>query len=320
MLMNIIRSFSGNSNVHEECLNDISHVVMHANDKQAALDELKKTLSPRYRFAIKKMQQILDNDNDFLKENRHGLWEKIPLLSKQSGIKMESYVKHYNILDKARTEISESFTLNKVTLFYYAALLYFIAACYNIFKKKNLPVFQSFFEEYNAELPQLTQFVINGNYLLLILVVSIIILVVSLIIPLIYRHAVTHLKFIPKYISWLPFYSSAAKSYNQYLILLYAHIHHKAGVPDAIKTAQIGTPTLKMNKNKFALLNTAKKFGNFNEEIIFNQKLMIKKIITQTTIINRFTDVFSLLMYAILIAIPIIAMYMPIFMLGDIVG
>ncbi|MPV85455.1 type II secretion system F family protein [Ostreibacterium oceani] len=305
-------------NHNETQLDEVSRTVMAAEDKPATLEKLQSNLAPRYQKSLSMVSMILAGNINKLPSKGLGLWHGLFHLAKCGNISLNQYVLQYNRLEQSRLDLSEIYKLNPVAYWYFAMMVIVSVGSSLISRIKVLPVFEDFFGDFGAELPAVTQWMLHGHYFWFSTVAFLIILLLAFLLPIHLRKNMSQLKPIPSYFKLIPLYYPVVRSYHQYLLLMYMHCGHFAGEGKALQVAQKALPKIKINQNTQAFLAIAEEMGAIDNEILFRKQAVIRQLLQQTKAAEGTMAIFVLLIFIALSVIPVYAMYLPIFQLGDI--
>lgn len=304
----------------DDRLNEVSEVAMAAKDKEAALAKLKKGMSHHYQPAIKTVESILNGDYEAISKNKNSLWHVIYQLSQPSNQPADSYFKQYNLLSQSQVRLTSAYKSNLIGYGYFCVLVFVFITYYLNLNNQILPTFQSFFNDFGAELPTVTQLVMSGWFSIFIVFVFILVFLLAIIIPWRYRKALAAMRPIPTYLRILPMYYRCTKLYNYYLWLSYSDIYAHVDEGKPLELAKLSLPNFKCDENEMALLQTAYEMGGFNQILLSKRSRLINDIIFRIKVSEGIIAALAIVLYALLVAIPVIAMYAPIFMLGKVVG
>lgn len=307
---------------HETYLNEISEIVMATEDKHATLDKLEKRMSKKYQSAINTLKSILNSQTNILNSGKNGLWQVIYQLSQQSKQSLNDFISQYKYLSRTQINLIESYKVNLIGYSYIILLTILFLCYYIILKVKILPVFGDFFNDFSAfyPLPASTQFVMSPWFLIFFLFVFFFVFMLGGFIPWRYRKALAAMRPIPAYLRILPMYYHCTKLYNRYLWLTYSNIYNNTNEDNPLQQAKNLFPHYQPDQDEELLLQTAYEAGNLSEVLQNRQAGLVNDIAFRIKTAEGTISGLILLLYSLLIAIAVIAMYAPIFILGDIVG
>ncbi len=302
-------------------LDDISQIVMAAENKEVALEDLSQTLPPKANYFVKVLRDILagKEPNTAKIKRIDSIWAMIFRLGKQSDKPMGTFLGQYCQIAKSKIILSNKSYL--VGYLYFIWVMIALQVCLSIMMVKTLPVLESFFADFGASLPAFTQSVINRDFQLITQTIFYVIAVLAILIPWSYRRQMKRLSPIPCHLRWLPFYMPLTHYYHRYLHTLFTGVYYRAGEDEPLRyAAKLLPKNHTMNDIEQGLLTVAMRQGSF-EEVLQSQQ---EKLADSTKKVARITDSLILgllfVIYAVLVATYVIGAYLPIFMLGDIVG
>lgn len=125
---------------------------------------------------------------------------------------------------------------------------------------------------------------------------------------------------LPFYLRIMPMYYGCSHRYNRYLWFIYSGIYNATNDEQPLQQAKSLLPHFKSNYDETILLQTAFKAGKLAEILTNQQPQLISDIAFRLKMAEGIIGGLALILYAILVAVPIFAMYMPIFMLGDVLS
>ncbi|MBS9781433.1 MAG: hypothetical protein KGV56_02965 [Gammaproteobacteria bacterium] len=302
-------------------LDDISHIVMSAENKQIALEDLSQTLPPKAHYFIRVLRDILAGKEPNIAKLKRidSIWVMIFRLAKQSDKPKSAFLGQYCHIAKSKVVLSNKKYI--VGYLYFIWVMLFLQISFSITMVKILPVLESFFAGFGANLPKLTKLVINRDFQLITQIIFYVIAVLAILVPWLYIRQMKRLSPIPRYLRCLPFYMPLTRYYHRYLHTIFTGVYYRAGEDDPLRCAAKLLPkNHTMNEIEQGLLTVAMRQGSF-EEVLQSQQ---EKLADSTTKVARITDslIGGLLFvfYAVLVATYVIGAYLPIFMLGDVIG
>ncbi len=302
-------------------LDDISHIVMSAENKQVALEDLSQTLPPKAHYFIRVLRDILAGKEPNIAKLKRidSIWAMIFRLAKQSDKPKSAFLGQYCHIAKSKVVLSNKKYI--VGYLYFIWVMLFLQLCLSIVMTRTLPVIEDVLFSFGAELPELTQLVLNRDFQLITQIIFYVIAVLAILIPWLYRRQMKRLSPIPRYLRWLPFYMPLTHYYHRYLHTLFTGVYYRAGEAEPLRCAEKLLPkNHTINEIEQGLLTVAMRQGSF-EAMLQSQQ---EKLADSTTKVARITDslIGGLLfvIYAVLVAMFVIGAYLPIFMLGDVIG
>lgn len=308
-------------------LDDVSQVVMAADDKAAALAELKQQLPAVAHSSITALSHIIDDktpnntipDEKMLRQSG-SLWTGLFRLAKQGDNPTADYLQQYRVLSAARVSLGSAFQTNFLTYMYFFWLVMIMLISLSIITIKTLPVFAGFYQDVGATLPPLTQFVLDGSFLLFAMVSLVLALVIALLIPWQYRSYIKRLLPIPFYLRLFPFYIGTTRNYHRYLQMVFAKVYHRVGEQTPLQRAENQLPKAVLTAHEKCFLHVAQTHGGLSERLHQQQHRFAEATLKHIRIADSLIGSVILMVYGVLVYLYARGIYEPIFQMGDIVG
>lgn len=303
-------------------LDEISQVVMAADDKTAALAELRRQLPAVSHASITALGNIIDGEPPDAKvlKRSGSLWAGLFRLAKQGDKPQADYLSQYRLLSTARLSLESSYQTKFFTYLYFFWLVMTMFTSLLTITQKTLPVFSEFYSDFGAMLPPLTQFIASGYFFLFAVVIFLLAVAFALVVPWWYRGYIKRLLPIPLFLRLFPFYLGVTRNYHRYLQMVYAEVYHRIGEQTPLLRAekQLPKPVLKSYEKR--LLNVAQAHGGFDERLRLQQQKCVDATLKHIRIADSFISGIILLVYALLVYLLVRGIYEPIFILGEAVG
>lgn len=305
-------------------LDDIANLVFSSTNANDALEDLQKIQDASTQKAVKTLQNALNNDVSNVK-GKDGVFSLLTKLASKGKQPVINYLKHYPMLDEAKNQIKLASRYNWVSIFYFILICLVFIIVITIYQVKVLPVFHDMFQSMNAQLPTLTEEVINGNsFHTMISITIFVIIFFGGILPFLFKSAISKMTLLPKYFIIYPSYLLTASLYHQLLFVIYTRIYSKAGEDNPIELAKGFFPKTHINikKTDFELLLIAHKHNDqetFEKNLLLKEQKLIQKIQSRIKIAETITKFIIFILFARMLSVPIIAMYLPIFQFGSII-
>jgi type IV pilus assembly protein PilC len=223
-------------------------------------------------------------------------------------------------------------------MLYLVSLILIASGVVTIYSIYVFPSLQTLFSEANSPLPPLSQFVftllLDWGVVIAISVVILIVLFISIAVKI--KHTVSNLALFGELFLRIPGFKSIAAQYNLYLNLRFLQILINSGITqensltiinDLAKDSNtaLDKQLLMINSNcvdnliDFPLALAAT-MNNLNDEINFQIDTLYEKAITDFSRLKDTISFIGIVIVATVIGNLILAMYMPIFQMGKIVG
>ncbi len=217
-------------------------------------------------------------------------------------------------------------------LFYLIAIVAVATICVAIYSTFVLPEFESLFFGFGQELPPLTAFIltITGEYsaivigLVVLFIISIFLIVVHV------KNTLKKLRYFSPMITRMPMIGEIAKQFNQFLQLSFIQLMIYSGVDSRRAIDETGKTfgdTLNLNAGhdgsatrKNLALKMALELDTFSQEIEYQLSNIKSQGVNDFIKVKNVMSVVSIIIVASVVGSVIIAMYLPIFQMGKIIG
>ncbi|MDH3620686.1 MAG: hypothetical protein OER91_07335 [Gammaproteobacteria bacterium] len=288
--------------------------------ERSALARLKDACQGQYATEMADLEQILGSQAGEEQSSRAQPYRILPqLLREVPGRKVTLLRGFVDYLRQSRTVFDTYWEGVAGTFAYLATLAAMLAVVSVVFGLWTIPSFERMFTEFGAELPALTAAVFKygaGVPIVAIVTLAIIVFVAWFAITTIRR--MKSLEPLPAWPHSMPLFGSVARSYNQLLLLNFARLLMESGVSqdDAIRVAarETGQP-----ETLGAELAIAAKLGNLRNEITRQCEERLDSLaLAMVGARDRFALFLKIAIYS-LVAVLVIAMYLPIFRLGSVI-
>lgn len=306
---------------HYNHLNDISQVVMAADNPTVALDDLTQTLPPKHQQTLAVLREILSGkipDDKTLKKTK-SLWALLFRLARLGDKSPTAYLGQYQSLSKASLPLGNAAQAQNITLAYLSYLILFLFIVLFTTVKKTLPTFAVIYEGYGVALPGITQFILQDGFLWLTALGVFIVVFIGFIVPLSYRRRIKQLMPIPWYLRWFLFYFFLTRYYHQYLHTVFAGIYYQVNETNPIQRGGKmlpGTPTKTL---QIQLLQVALRQGSFTTAQQRQQQQLAETTLKQMRLANGQLSIVVLLIFALFLVLFIMGIYLPIFNMGELI-
>ncbi len=303
-------------------LDDISQVVMAANNPQIALEDVAKTLPTTAQGDVATLRDILAGKipGDKKLKKTDSLWTVLFRLVKQADKSSAVYLGQYHQLIRSRLSLESVFKTRFITYLYFVWLTLVLFYSLITLTNKSLPAFANFYAESGAALPALTQFIFDGKFLMLTVAVVLLVAIVAIIIPWLYRRRLQQLLPIPSYLRWFPFYFFLTRYYHRYLHTIFAAVYHQVGEDNPLQRGEKMLPKSPVDTVELRLLHVALRQGGFEQVLQSQQQQLADATLKHIRIADSIIGGVTLIIYAVLIYFYILGVYSPIFQLGGIIG
>ncbi|PID64368.1 MAG: hypothetical protein CR962_01610, partial [Gammaproteobacteria bacterium] len=170
-------------------LDDISQVVMHADNKEAALAALAQQLPQKAQRDVSTLRQIMAGEVPSQKalKKSGSLWAALFQLAKQGDKALPHYLGQYQHLAKARLSLESVFQTRFLAYLYFFWLIMTLFVSLLIVTNTTLPTFTEFYQDFGAAMPLSTRFILEGWFLLLAIGIFLFAALFALIMPWWYR-------------------------------------------------------------------------------------------------------------------------------------
>ena len=289
-------------------------------DERASLARLKEAAQGRYTSAFADLEKLLQSDADHGFSHHHP-FRLLARLTQEVPRRRITLLRGYVEFLRQSRMVYATYWKGAMGVFSYLATLAVILMVVSfIFGFWSMPSFAQLFEEFGAELPRLTATVFSlggvGLTGLAGLVLAIILLIAVFATSTIRR--MKRLDLLPAWPSWVPLFGGVATDYNQIVMLNLARLLIRAEVPqnEAVRIAAQATDQSETLSPELALAARVGNLGN-ELEVQCNERLetLALGLVGER---DRFALVLKLAIY-LLVAVLIIAMYLPIFRLGSVI-
>lgn len=255
---------------------------------------------------------------------------------KKAGGNVNDLFIYFNKLFIQPTQDGEYRVLDVSGLFVYLLSIIVVATVsvviYSIFV---FPEFENLFANFGVELPRFTQSVLGlfNAFLYPIIIVVVILMGGGFIILYAIKNSIHNARFISSFIVRLPFISDVLNKYNQHLtlrflsLLLNSNISSKMAVDifeelfgEELKKNNSGICGLSTQDELENILVAAYELGTFNQEVQYQLEQVQYEGVVSFSVAKGKISVFAIILVALTVGSLIIAMYLPIFQLGKIIG
>jgi len=197
------------------------------------------------------------------------------------------------------------------------------------------PEFEALFANFGVELPRFTQNVLGlfNAFLYPIIIVVVILMGGGLITLHAIKNSIHNAEFISSFIVRLPFISEVLNKYNQHLtlrllsLLLNSNLSSRMAVDifeelygDKVKKKNNGICGLSTQDKLENKLVAAYELGTFIEEVQYQLEQVQYEGVVSFSVAKGKISVFAIILVALTVGSLIIAMYLPIFQMGKIIG
>jgi len=295
-----------------------------------AFDTLRRDLPDNYENSISALEKMVIGDES-VQMVGYGysflglLNEFVSLIKQEKGDIGQLFQSSQEVLRDAVTKARDYWSGFNALITYFAIILMIAIGVSAVFTIFVLPQFQGMFESFGAPLPMFTAMVLNNNLLFtLIIPVLTLLVVICALCSYHIRVRVSQFRPLSNICRWVPGLNKMSDAYRYYLFVQYANILRKSDISDesAIKHAELmsGGNT---NEQKFSIWRTAiETAGQMNMLIpeLEYQSVQVGALFGRHMIVVRERlTLWVQVILGLLVGTLIIAMYLPIFKMGEVV-
>jgi len=294
----------------------------------SSFDEVRSALPSSYDETIALVEGVIQGKDFLLKKYRSSYIEllcKLTKIVRAEGGDVVGLIGSQGMFESAAIQAKEYWNGFSSLISYMISVLVITILVTSMFVTKVLPQFQETFSTFGAELPMLTKFVL-GNELIFtgLILFMFLVIVLSALFFIYIKERVSGLSPLSAYCRFIPGFMSLYKVYGYFLFVQYLNVLNKSKLSDeiALKNAE-ELSDIRFSGEKlsawFEVMKVSGRLGSIEKEINY-QNVQIYSLLTEKIISvrNRMTLFFRVFLSA-LIGLLVVAMYLPIFMLGSVV-
>ncbi len=325
-------------------IRQFSFLIDKGETKESAFAKLESSLSASQVNELHILKQLFDADNDtvvmpILNAPMNILQQLIKPVRQHGGDLIDLFSAfHKTFLQQDNSHYIKNYDTSGI-IAYLISLILMASLVLTIYAVSVFPSIRELFDEYgNVVLPANSQFIFTLliDWGLLLAAIVLVILVFFFITATKIKNSVANLQFFDNWLLRLPGFKNLSQQYNLYLSLRFIQIIVHSGVNSEnaknIVYAMLDTANIKLDKQLYSIKNKlhqqhlteplvlADKLDNLQNEIHYQIETLYEKSITDFSKLKDSISFIAIIIVAAIIGNLIIAMYMPIFMMGKIVG
>lgn len=325
--MNDISTLKGNVDFVGRQLSFMAHDT--AFDLNSSLEKIRESGDTEVKTAVGVVDALLQGKHH--SEQQHALTtlSHIISLSKPQPEKIGALLSHFTQLHETIYEGVKSYLLGLRNTFFYISVLLFVGlTCYAIFVFNVLPQFDITFFEFGASLPELTQLVYGPGKIAIPLFIAFILLILISVIVAVAKlnNNFKMFKGLAIRSPWTIFARDVVRSVNNTIALCYLQLLLRTGCSfDTAKEicsqlfSQQGDLEDYLERNYLKKLEQCVHFNTVDQEIDFQLKDATQQLATDLVKFRTGIHLGLQILVVALVAILVIAFYLPIFQLGSVI-
>lgn len=295
-----------------------------------AFDALRNDLPESYENSISALEKMVTG-NEPVKMVGYGysflglLNELIGLIKQEDGDIAQLFQSSHEILRDAVTKARDYWSGFNSLITYFAIILMIAIGVSGIFTIFVLPQFQAMFDGFGSSLPMFTALVLDNNLLFtLIIPVLTMLVVICVLCSYHIRVRVSQFRPLSNICRWVPGLNKISDVYRYYLFVQYANILRKSKLSDesAIKYAELMSGA-NNNGNMFfhwhTAIETAGQMNMLMPELEYQSAQVGALFGRRMIVVRERLTLWVQVILGLLVGTLIIAMYLPIFKMGEVV-
>jgi len=315
----------------------VNFLIDRGMSSDEALQLIEKTDVDKSKSDLDSVKNLFDSDANYTESMetfhyRKNLKILMDIIDKYKGKRPELHRNFYNHFIKNESDFNLSIFDISSLLFYLIAIVSISIACVSIYSIFVLPQFAVLFATAGQELPALTAIVfkITSEYSYISIFAALLFIVAIFIFIFHIKKTLRSLNCFHPMVVKMPVIGRIIKKYNQYLQLSYIKLMMNSGLDgeQAINEtvthfgddSDLLASSNPSEKSKNSILELALELGTVEEEIEYQFEQIKMQSINNFTNIKSIVSVMSIIIVSIVVGTVIIAMYLPLFQLGKILG
>jgi len=250
----------------------------------------------------------------------------------QGGDRAKMFSGFHNSFVRNKSDFDLSIFDVSGLLFYLISVVAVATMCVTVYSIFVLPEFESLFFDFGQKLPPFTAIIltITGQYSAIVIGLVVLFILTIFLTVLHVKNTLKRLKYFSPMVLRLPIIGLIAKEFNQFLqlsfirLMIYSGVESRKSVDDICN--RFGD-ALELNRGHGALvsggnlvLQMALELDTFVEEIDHQLTQIKLQGVNDFTKVKSIISVVSIIIVALVVGSVIIAMYLPIFQMGKIIG
>jgi len=318
----------------------VQSLVTQGETLEHALDKVEKMLGSGRQHETNRLRSLLDEGgHQFGTSAREGIYHRLDnllnIVRENKGDVSKAFLR-FSDMFLASGSRSQFKVFEVGGLFtYLVGVVLMAVVCVSIYTIFVLPQFETMFIGEGAELPAFTQFILGSANVLFYPVIALVLIFIGVNFWFLYRaretiHTADH--FSP-WMMHIPLISNSLGMYNQYISLCFLDVLLFSGLEENVANAVLEKsyePVVDSNENrrydsserkrmKMNLAN-ALKIGTLQQEVIYQRKQLQIQGVFNFEGAKSVISVIAIIFVALVVGSLIIAMYLPIFQMGQIIG
>ena len=318
-------------------MRQLSVLVKKGHNIDDALDKLKSSIPNNYQTNLEAIRNIFSDqpDADKLRNSSGPISRlyKLVSITKRNGGDCQKLVGSFyeTFLKVPGNVLFKAFDIGNV-MFYVMALFIILFIMISVNAIFVLPEFQTLFMSFGAELPKLTKvviFIADKLYWLIALIAGSAIFFAWYLVNRTKFNTRTQ-NYFTSVIYKIPVIDRIAKNYNRFLVMNYIAILMESGVNKDVAVNEIQTDisdfsvvstnqTFMPRDDIATALTSSYQLDTFSDELQFQVQNTLDNSMKDFYKLKERLSLFSLITAAIVVGVVVIALYLPIFQLGNIV-
>lgn len=299
-------------------LAEVSIATMTADNPKATLDSLGNTLSKAYQPAVAALQKLLTGES-FPKIAKYTPWQGLKHLADSHQHPLSDYLAQYRTAHRAQFDLKNATGEYPPAFNHFAMILGGLPAFYWAFTYRVTPAIVNFFAEFDKTAPFLTRFIADGHYAVPAVIALLLTLLLTVFFPKQLAKAASGLSPLPSYWQKIPIYRTIARHYQHYLWLSYARLKLEKGEQHPLQNLPVQSPNLNADQRILWKIawengaeNLAERLAQAQQNALHNYQQALQKAKQQL-------QTALMLIIALLVGVAVMAVYLPIFQLGEII-
>jgi type IV pilus assembly protein PilC len=263
---------------------------------------------------------------------RQNLKKLMDITNRHNGDRSKLYTGFYGHFIKNESDFDMTVFDVSGLLFYLITIVVMAVVCVAIYSIFVLPEFQKLFSGFGQKLPALTSIVLRVTTEFSAIIIAVVALFIgsTFMLTMYVKNTLRRLTCFRSFLVRFPVIGGVARKYNQYLqlsfihLLINANVEAKQAIEEVVANFGDDLNILGNSKNNksenIPALQMAMELDTFSEELEFQLAQLGLQGINDFTKMKSSITVVSIVTVAAAVGTVIIAMYLPIFQMGKVIG